>query len=40
MAHRQNTDRIEEQGLIAGVVLILFIAFSLAAVASVYFGIH
>ena len=38
MAQRDTTDRIEENGLIAGIAVILLMVLSLVAIASVYFG--
>jgi hypothetical protein len=38
MAQRDTTDRIEENGLIAGIAVVMLIVLSLVAIASVYFG--
>jgi len=37
MAPRDTTDRIEENGLIAGITVGLLLVFSLVAIASIYF---
>jgi len=37
MAHRDTTDRIEENGLIAGIAVVMLFVLSLVAIASIYF---
>jgi len=38
MAQRGTTDQIEENGLIAGIAVVMLIVFSFVAIVSVYFG--